>query len=98
MDPQSPEERSARARRASLIGHARGRTNTGPARAAFFVQFLRQVDPDGVLPERERIKRAKALRKAYYAQLLLKSLASRRRKREAKALAQALLVEGEKDG
>jgi hypothetical protein len=98
MDPHSAAERSAQARRASLIGHARGRTNTGPARAAFFAQFLQKADPGGVLPEAERIKRAKQLRRAYYAELLGKALASRRRKREAKALAQAMLQEGEKDG
>jgi hypothetical protein len=82
--PLSPAERSAQSRRASMIGHARGRTNTGPARAAFFAQFLKKVDPDGVLPEAERMKRAKALRKAYYAELLLKALAYHRRKREEK--------------
>lgn len=79
----SPEQRTAQSRRAALIRHARGGTNTGPARAAFFQQFVDQVDPERVLLERERISRAKALRKAYYAGLLIKSLASRRRKREA---------------
>jgi hypothetical protein len=79
----SSAERSAQSRRAALIQKAKGRVNTAPGRAAFFQQFLDQVDPDRVLPERERIERAKALRKAYYAGLLLKALAARRRKREA---------------
>jgi hypothetical protein len=91
----SPEERSAQSRRASMIGHAKGRTNTGPARAAFFAKFLLEVDPDEVLPKVERVKRAKALRKAYYAGLLLKALASRRLKREEKARAQAKQLEEE---
>jgi hypothetical protein len=86
----SPAERSAQSRRAALIQKARGRVNTAPGRAAFFQQFLDKVDPDGVLPEGERIERAKALRAAYYADLLLKALASRRRKREAKALTEAV--------
>lgn len=87
----SPAERSARSRRAALIRHARGGTNTGPARAAFFKQFLDKVDPGGVLPEGERIDRAKALRKAYYADLLLKTLAARRRKREEREAARKAL-------
>jgi hypothetical protein len=98
MDSLSAAERSARSRRAALIQAAKGRTNTAPGRAAFFAQFLKKVDPDGVLPEAERIKRAKALRAAYYAELLQKALASHRRKRDAKALAKALQAEGEKDG
>lgn len=90
---RSPAERSVQSRRASMIGHAKGRTNTGPARAAFFAQFLQKVDPDGVLSEAERFKRAKALRRAYYAELLLKALASHRLRREEKARARALQVE-----
>ena len=83
--PLNPAERSAQSRRAALIQAARGRHNTAPGRAAFFAKFLAQVDPD--LPEAERIKRAKALRKAYYAELLQKALASHRRRREEKARA-----------
>lgn len=89
--PFSPAERSAMTRRHALIQHSKGRTNTAPARAAFFAKFLHEVDPDGVLPEAERIKRAKALRKAYYAELLLKALAAHRRKREEKEAAKKAL-------
>jgi hypothetical protein len=84
--PLSPAERSAQSRRAAHIQAAKGRHNTAPGRAAFFAKFLAQVDP--TLPEPERIKRAKALRKAYYAELLLKALASHRRRREEKERAQ----------
>ncbi len=89
--PLSPAERSAMTRKHALIQHSRGRTNTAPARAAFFAKFLHEVDPDGVLLEGERIKRAKALRKAYYAELLLKALASHRRRREEKTRTQQQL-------
>ena len=71
----------------SLIGrigayslHAQGGTNTGPARKAFLDRFERAVDPDGVLSERERERRAKAARRAYFARLALKSVQARRRR------------------
>jgi hypothetical protein len=53
---------------------------TAPAREAFMGRFEREVDPDGVLPERERAQRAQAARRAYYAELALKSLAARRKR------------------
>jgi hypothetical protein len=53
---------------------------TRPARAAFESRFVAQVDPDAVLPEPERIRRAEAARRAYYARLAYQSAASRRRR------------------
>jgi hypothetical protein len=53
---------------------------TAPAREAFMGRFEREVDPEGVLPERERAQRAEAARRAYYAELALKSLAARRKR------------------
>lgn len=47
---------------------------TAPARAALEAKFLREADGDP--------KRAKALRKAYYANLVLKSVQARRRRSE----------------
>jgi hypothetical protein len=91
--PLSPAERSAQSRRAALIQAARGRHNTAPGRAAFFAKFLAQIDPD--LPEAERIKRANALRKAYYAELLQKALAAHRRRREERARTQAMQIEND---
>lgn len=38
----------------------------------------RQVDPDGLLPAGERVRRAEAARKAYFARLALKSAKARR--------------------
>ena len=43
-------------------------------------RFEREVDPDGVLPERERAQRAEAARRAYYTELALKSLVARRKR------------------
>lgn len=42
---------------------------TANARAAFNDRFVREVDPDGVLPEAERQRRAECARKAYFAGL-----------------------------
>lgn len=39
------------------------RETTAPARAAFLARFEHMVDPDGVLPEPERQRRAMAARK-----------------------------------
>ncbi len=51
---------------------------TSAARKAFNDRFARQVDPDGVLPEAERLRRAEAARKAYFTRLALKSAQARR--------------------
>jgi hypothetical protein len=57
------------------------RETTRNARLAFNQRFLDQVDPDGVLPEEERIRRALAARRAYFAGLAL--LSSRARGKRA---------------
>jgi hypothetical protein len=78
--------------RAALIGrigahrlHAThdSREVTAPARAAFRDSFEREVDPDFVLPEAERKRRAAHARKAHYARLALKSAEVRRVAKEA---------------
>jgi hypothetical protein len=75
----SPAERSMRGRMGAYALHARydPRQTTAPARAAFLRRFLDEVDPDRVLPESERLRRAAAARKAYFTRLAF--LASRRR-------------------
>jgi hypothetical protein len=45
--------------------------------------FIDQVDPDRVLPEAERERRAAQARKAYFAGLALASAKSRRNKKAA---------------
>jgi hypothetical protein len=61
--------------------HARydPRQTTRAARDAFLRRFVDEVDPDRVLPEAERLRRAAAARKAYFIRLAY--LASRRRRR-----------------
>lgn len=54
---------------------------TAPARAALMARFEREVDPDGVLPIAERVRRAESRRMAYFKRLALKSAQARRRDR-----------------
>lgn len=79
-DRLSPAQRSLRGRMGAYVVHARydPRQTTAPARAAFLRRFLEEVDPDRVLPEAERLRRAAAARKAYFIRLAY--LASRRRR------------------
>lgn len=57
---------------------------TAPANAALLARFERDVDPDGLLPPDERAVRVESARKAYFAGLALRSVASRRRAAEAR--------------
>ena len=54
---------------------------TRAAREAFKSKFERDVDPDGVLPLEERLRRAEMARKAHFARLTLKSAEARRRRK-----------------
>ena len=71
----------------SLIGrigaaalHSQGKTNTQAAREAFNTRFEREVDPEGVLPEAERQKRAEKARELYFLRLTKASKDARARK------------------
>jgi hypothetical protein len=55
---------------------------TKAARAAFVSKFERDVDPDGVLPIEERLRRAEMARKAHYTRLALASAQARRKRRK----------------
>lgn len=79
-DRLTPAERSLRGRMGAYVVHARydPRQTTAPARAAFLKRFLDEVDPDRVLTEPERLRRAASARKAYFTRLAF--LASRRRR------------------
>ena len=46
---------------------------------AFEKRFLDQVDPDRALPEAERLRRAAAARKLYFADLAFRSARARRK-------------------
>lgn len=79
---------SARGRLGAYTQQARHdtRETTAKARAAMTAKFARQVDPDGVLPDDERARRAEAARKAFYADIALKGARARWRKaRECRA-------------
>lgn len=75
----TPTERTLAARLAAHAMHSQGKTNTGPARAAFLSKFEREVDPDNVLDPAERARRADHARKAHFTRLALKSAKARRR-------------------
>lgn len=76
----TPEERTLKSRMAAHVLHAKGGTNTGPARAAFMGRFEREVDSDETLEPAERAKRAEHARSAYFLALALKSAQARPRK------------------
>lgn len=86
----TPEERTLRARLAALEMHAKGRTNTAPAREAMWRRFLDQVDPERVLPEEERNRRAEQARRAHCTRMAMKSVTARRKAREARERAARL--------
>ncbi len=76
----NPAERRLRGRIGAFVVHARGLTNTGPARAAFLAKFEHGVDPERVLAPEERARRAEFARKAHMTKLALASAMARRRR------------------
>ncbi len=82
----TPAERTLRARAAAYRLHSLydSRELTANARAAFADRFTRQVDPDGILSESERQRRAECARKAYFADLAARSAKARRQRRARK--------------
>lgn len=52
--------------------HARGLTNTGPAREALERKFIEQVDPSGMLEPVELEKRVRHAKSLYYQRLAQK--------------------------
>lgn len=50
---------------------------TANARAAFLSKFEKQVDPEGKLPDEERIRRAAMARSAHFRKLALRSAKAR---------------------
>ena len=77
----SPSGTSLRHRMAAHVMHSRhdSREVTAKARAAFMDRFEREVDPDRLLPEAERRRRAEHARRAYFTGLALKSARARRK-------------------
>jgi hypothetical protein len=75
----TPSERRQRARIGAYALHSQGKTSTIAATDAFLKRFEDQVDPERVLSEPERQRRALAARRAHMARLALKSARARRR-------------------
>lgn len=78
----TPEQRALRARLAAHRSWAQTvdpSARTAAARRAFDKRFENEVDPDHVLPDDERARRAEHARKAYFTSLALKSSGARRR-------------------
>ena len=82
MPEATPAERSLHARLAAYTLHSQvdAREHTAPARRAFLSRFEDQVDPDRLLTEAERLRRAEAAKRAHFARMALKSAQSRRSK------------------
>ncbi len=82
-----PEEMSRRGRIGAHRLHSLhdSKEITAPARAAFLARFEREVDPSGVLPEEERLRRAGHARRAHFAKLARLSANSRRPKQGVSA-------------
>jgi hypothetical protein len=75
----SPEQRRLRAQAAAYERWSKEdpREGTKPARAAYIRRFVDQVDPDRILPEPERERRAQAALKAHMARMALASSRAR---------------------
>lgn len=73
----TPEQRRLRGRLGALAVQANGSVNVGPSHAAFLRRFMDQVDPDGTLPEPERMSRAIAARRLHMNRLALASSIAR---------------------
>lgn len=82
LPPAEVAFRSLRGRIGALTLHATHdpKETTAKARETFLARFEREVDPDGVLPEDERRRRAEYARRAYFARLRLKRSAKGSRK------------------
>lgn len=77
----SAEQRRLRAQIAANTRWSKQDPKEGikPARAAYERRFELEVDPDGVLPERERKRRAAAAMRAHMQRLAFASSKSRRK-------------------
>ena len=76
-----PAQMSLRGRIGAFRLHATHdpRETTKAGRAAFLRKFEIEVDPERVLPEAERLRRAQYARKAHFARLALASARARRK-------------------
>ena len=91
MGTKSASERVLTGRIGAYVLHSKydSRELTKAAHAAFEGKFEREVDPDGVLPLEERLRRADMARKAHFARLALKSAQARRKRASRRAASPA---------
>jgi len=77
----TPQEAALRGRLGALVLHSKydRRETTAKARTAFLARFEREVDPEGILSEDERRRRAEYARRAHFARLALASARARAR-------------------
>jgi hypothetical protein len=82
-----PHEMALRGRIGAYRQHARNdtRETIRAGRAAFLNRFLREVDPDLLLPEEERQRRAQHALKAHMADLARRSAQVRRSRKSAES-------------
>jgi hypothetical protein len=83
----SPAERRLRGRAGAYAMHARNdvRETSRAGRDAAWQRLLDQVDPEMILPEAERQRRAEAARRSWMSSIALRSVQARaaRRRRPA---------------
>ena len=77
------EPRVSYAQRGRLGAHAAHSRNdpramTAAARGSFLSSFERIADPDGVLPDAERLRRAEHLKRAHFLRLAMTSASTRK--------------------
>jgi len=80
LSPSQRKQRAVLAAHTSWAHTSDPQARTAPGRRAFLSRFEREVDPDGRLPEAERLRRAESARRAYFARLALRSLVARTKK------------------
>lgn len=80
MTPEQKSLHMSAAAHASWANTGDRTARTAKARAAAEKRFELIVDPEGKLPEHERMKRAESARKAHYAKMAIASAKARRKR------------------
>lgn len=85
--PELSTKRAMAGRKGAYVQHSRHdtRETTAAARRAFENSFLAKADPNNELAPAERQRRADAARAAHFADMQLRSAASRRKNRSSSA-------------
>jgi hypothetical protein len=78
---ESPRSLAARIGAHALHSQYDSRELTAAGRAKFLQRFLDEVDPERILPEAERLRRAEHAKSAYFTRLALASQKARARRK-----------------